>query len=344
MLVLTSLPFASGFAVSSIATFVSAFVLGYLLKHPSKLDTGLRRTIQQYGYAKRQKPLKKLIHDNAKAPDCPYEYLLNIYGRHHFAPFVKAFDGELKNRDPEKYTLILDIMDAVHFCLILVDDICDDSPKRKNQTTAHLIYGSSETANRAYFVLTKVINRAMREFPVLGTELLEALEQILEGQDISLVWRRDGLQAFAFGADERVLAYKNMAQLKTGTLFVLLGRLLNDGGNQLDDLFLRFGWYAQLQNDCKNVYSADYSTNKGAVAEDLRNGELSFPIVVGLNDEVVGPYIEKAFRSQHESEICEALAHLESAKIKKKCLNALQEAARGLDSLVGFWGRREQIV
>ncbi|KAI1121480.1 prenyl transferase [Nemania abortiva] len=336
--------FANDIAVGHIATLVSAFGLGFLVKQTWGLDTDFRRTIQHYGYAKRWELLKRPIEDNDEGFDCPYEYLLNIYGRHHFAPFVKAFNEKMKVTDPEKYNLILDIMDAVHLCLILVDDICDDSPKRKNQTTAHLIYGSSETANRAYFVLTKVINRAMRERPVLGIELLKALEQILNGQDISLVWRRDGLEAFALGSDDRVSAYKNMAQLKTGMLFVLLGRLLNDGGDQLDDLFLRFGWYSQLQNDCKNVYSGDYATYKGVVAEDLRNGELSFPIVMGLNDELVGPHIQKAFRSKSERDIRQALTHLESANMKNKCLTAMNEAAQGLDSLVGLWARREQMA
>ncbi|EQK98550.1 hypothetical protein G6O67_002038 [Ophiocordyceps sinensis] len=36
----------------------------------------------------------------------------------------------------------------------------------------------------------------------------------------------------------------------------------------------------QFQNDCKNIYSTESVTSKGAVAEDVRNGEPSFPIVV----------------------------------------------------------------
>lgn len=178
-------------------------------------------------------------HDCVKG--CPYEYLLQIYGEHHFQPFVTFFAPELQREDPEKYLLILDIMDAVHFCLILVDDISDDSPQRKSQPTAHLLYGASETANRAYFILTQVINRALRDRPVLGIELMNALEQILHGQDMSLVWRRDGLKSFPVDHNERIAAYREMARLKTGTLFVLLGRLVNDGKKDLDDLLTRFG-------------------------------------------------------------------------------------------------------
>lgn len=52
------------------------------------------------------------------------------------------------------------------------------------------------------------------------------LSDILEGQDQSLVWRRDGLAAFPTRPDERVAAYQRMASLKTGALFRLLGQLV----------------------------------------------------------------------------------------------------------------------
>ncbi|KAG6193767.1 hypothetical protein E4U10_003522 [Claviceps purpurea] len=357
--------FAGRSVIIDLAKLIFAFGLGYLFKRTStstsappltqKPTAWLQKNIRHYGYA--QDVAAKARHerknagshdeetDNSdKIPDCPYKYIRKLYGRHHFARFVAAFRPTLEDEDPEKYTLILDIMDAVHLCLILVDDVCDNSTKRKNQTAAHLVYGSCETANRAYLVLTRVIHRAVKTRPVLGAELVRALELILEGQDLSLVWRRDGLPAFDAGAEDRVLVYKRMAQLKTGTLFVLLGRLLNDGGDQLDDLLGRFGWYAQLQNDCKNIYSGEYATNKGAVAEDLRNGELSFPIVVALGDKRVNTQMEKAIGSHSEGDLVGALEALQSSTVKNKCVKALQEASQGLDNLLAVWGRHEQMT
>jgi hypothetical protein len=223
--------------VIDVLILLAVFFIGFIVRGSTTAKPPVLLPAQQYGYCKKSSA-KQGHRDEA---GCPYEYLVGIYGCHHFEPFVKGFRPTLKREDPSKYTLILDIMDAVHFALILVDDISDNSYQRKNQPTAHLIYGASETANRAYLVLTRVINRALRERPVLGAELLKALEDILQGQDLSLVWRRDGLKSFPYQGNERIAAYKNMAVLKTGTLFVLLGRLLNDGGEQLDDLLTRFG-------------------------------------------------------------------------------------------------------
>ena len=55
--------------------------------------------------------------------DCPFEYILKIYGRHHFAPLLRQVAPGLQAKDPKKWRVILDIMDGVHFCLILIDDV-----------------------------------------------------------------------------------------------------------------------------------------------------------------------------------------------------------------------------
>lgn len=55
---------------------------------------------------------------------------------------------------------------------------------------------------------------------------MQNLEEILHGQDLSLVWRRDGLSSLPAGAEERMAAYREMASLKTGALFRLMGQLV----------------------------------------------------------------------------------------------------------------------
>ncbi|PYH69425.1 terpenoid synthase [Aspergillus vadensis CBS 113365] len=214
--------------------------------------------------------------------ECPYSYIRQIYGKHHWAPFVDKLAPNLKLDDPPKYRMILEIMDGIHLCLILVDDISDGSNFRKGHPAAHKIYGPSETANRAYYRVTQLLNRTVHEFPRLAPFLMQCLEEILEGQDMSLVWRRDGLASFPVAPKERDEAYRRMASLKTGALFRLLGQLVLED-QSMDATMTTVAWCSQLQNDCKNVYSTDYAKAKGALAEDLRNGEFSFPIVVALD-------------------------------------------------------------
>lgn len=102
-------------------------------------------------------------------------------------------------------------------------------------------------------------------------------------------------------------------------------------------------WYAQLQNDCKNIYSQEYASNKGSAAEDLRNGELSFPIVTALNEESACHLIEKALESRTEEDIEAAISALRSERVEEACMQALHDASKGLDKLVALWGRREKM-
>lgn len=83
-----------------------------------------------------------------------------------------------------------------------------------------------ETANRAYYQVTQILNQTIKEFPTLAPWLMKDLRDILEGQDMSLVWRRDGISGFPITAKDRVAAYRRMATLKTGSLFRLLGQLV----------------------------------------------------------------------------------------------------------------------
>lgn len=57
------------------------------------------------------------------AVECPYEYLRKIYGKHHWAPFVHKLSPSLRDDDHSKYLMVLEIMDAIHLSLMLVDDV-----------------------------------------------------------------------------------------------------------------------------------------------------------------------------------------------------------------------------
>lgn len=171
--------------------------------------------------------------------ECPYEYILRVYGRSHFAKIVNIIDSTVKDRDPELYGLILEVMDAVHFGAILVDDVADNSILRKAKPAAHRIYGSSETINRAYLRILEVTDRCREKRPALIPFILQNLTEIHKGQDISLVWRRDGLPTFS-SQKEALDAYRHCAHLKTGGLFRLVGQLIT-GGHEKDDLMSKVG-------------------------------------------------------------------------------------------------------
>ncbi|RAH57498.1 prenyl transferase [Aspergillus piperis CBS 112811] len=273
--------------------------------------------------------------------ECPYAYIRQIYGKYHWEPFVQKLSPRLKDEDPAKYKMVLEIMDAIHLCLMLVDDITDNSDYRKGKPAAHRIYGPSETANRAYYRVTQILNKTVQKFPKLARFLLQNLEEILEGQDLSLIWRRDGLGSLSTVPEERVAAYRKMASLKTGALFRLLGQLVMED-QSMDGTMTTLAWCSQLQNDCKNVYSSEYAKAKGALAEDLRNRELSYPIILAL-EAPEGHWVASALETSSPRNIRKALAVIQSERVRNACFKELKSASASVQDWLAIWGRNEKM-
>lgn len=186
------------------------------------------------------RPSAAVPFDPKLGTDCPYEYILRVYGRNHFSGIVNILNPNLAKSDPVKFQTVMDIMDVTHFAAILVDDVVDNSPLRKGKPAAHTLWGSAETINRAYFRLFEVLARTQRTRPELVPIFLENLAEIHEGQDISLVWRRDGAKAMPKTKNECVKAYRHGASLKTGALFRLVGQLVTEDKSK-DELMSRVG-------------------------------------------------------------------------------------------------------
>ncbi|KAL8646251.1 MAG: hypothetical protein Q9210_006239 [Variospora velana] len=203
-------------------------------------------------------------------------------------------------------------MDAVHLCLILIDDITDNSKLRKGLPTAHTIFGASETSLRAYLSLVRIVNKTMKTQAQMVPAVVSNLENILTGQDMSL--------------EDLVEAYRHSASLKTGSLFRMLGQLVFED-KSYDDAMSRVRWYSQPQNDCKTIYSKDYAKAKGALAENLRNGEFSYPILPALG-QPDGSISEKALKSRSEANVKRALGVVRRDEIRGACLVELEEAWR----------------
>lgn len=186
-----------------------------------------------------------------------------------------------------------------------------------------------------------------------------------EGQDISLVWRRDGFELY-LDQNTALNTYKECASLKTGALFRLVGQLVF-GSHEKDKVMTEFGsvpsckpsvnalltsiisWYCHLQNDCKNLYSCDVVTAKGKLAEDLINKEYSFPIIVALSSSAhIANAVEQALQTTRQLSsfrqnklIQAALVALQESEVKSKCLGELEELKSRLYQFAGLWGRQE---
>jgi geranylgeranyldiphosphate transferase len=85
-------------------------------------------------------------------------------------------------------------------------------------------------------------------------------------------------------------------------------------------------WCTQLQNDFKNVYSSEYAKAKGALAEDLRNREFSYPIVLAL-EVPGGEWVVRALECGSPRNIRKALEVIQSESVRNACFAELKSAS-----------------
>jgi geranylgeranyldiphosphate transferase len=112
-----------------------------------------------------------------------------------------------------------------------------------------------------------------------------------------------------------------------------------------------FRWYCQLQNDCKNIFSSDVITAKGALAEDLANGEYTYPILIALYARpAISQAVEGALRrsgrsaSQFHDSLARATVVLQGPEVRDRCLAELTVLKEQNKEFAPLWGRTEAMV
>lgn len=166
-----------------------------------------------------------------------------------------------------------------------LDDIEDGSPLRRGKPSTHSIYGTAQTINSATYQYTEATGLAAE---LSNTECLrifvEEVQQLYVGQSYDLYWTHNILCP-------SISEYLKMVDMKTGSLFRLLTRLMiaespvrdnmSVSDNVLNQLNCLIGRFFQIRDDYQNLVSADYAKKKG-FAEDLDEGKFSFALIHAL--------------------------------------------------------------
>lgn len=90
---------------------------------------------------------------------------------------------------------------------------------------------------------------------------------------------------------------------------------------------------------------------KGALAEDLTNGEYSYPILVALySSEPIKSAISNVFNCRREgkdistSALHRAIEALQSEEVKSVCLRELEDVRHRNSKLAVLWAREEKMT
>ncbi|KAJ5116916.1 Variediene synthase [Penicillium angulare] len=209
----------------------------------------------------------------------PYEYISSLPSKGIREAFIDALNVWLMLSDSTVQT-IKSIAKKLHSSSLMLDDIEDHSDLRRGNPATHTIFGPSSTINSANYLLIDVMNDVHQlDNSRCMTVIIEELTNLFIGQSFDLHWTRQG----ECPTEEE---YLEMVNQKTGGLFRLLARLMNECAQSLQKKYVSYynllGKYFQVRDDYKNLIDDVYTNEKG-FAEDLDEGKFSFPVVADMN-------------------------------------------------------------
>nr|XP_032513023.1 geranylgeranyl pyrophosphate synthase-like [Danaus plexippus plexippus] len=217
----------------------------------------------------------------------PYMHLLQVKSKQFRNKIVLAFNYWFKVPD-DLVQNALNAMTMTYNASLLIDDIQDNSIKRRGIEAAHCIYGIPLTINTAVHVLVLALKQELDLVPAAlgGKIFVDHVLDVIYGQGVEIYWRDN----FMCPSEKE---YKEMVQQKTGAMLlygVKLIQVLSDDKRNYDDFVKLLGFYFQLRDDYCNLKQLealeeypekeDESVNKEQVfCEDITEGKFSLPII-----------------------------------------------------------------
>ncbi|KAL4756114.1 bifunctional terpene synthase/polyprenyl synthetase family protein [Aspergillus foveolatus] len=205
----------------------------------------------------------------------PYEYITSMPSkgfRHHLIDALQTWF----NVPERSLALISGVASLLHEASLMLDDIQDGSLLRRGKPAVHQIFGVSQTINSACFHINNALRLVQQLSPSAVLIFSEQMAYLYTGQAHDISWA--GHRFIPTEED-----YFRMVDGKTGSLFVLLLRLMQQEATQNRDLDMRhfmnqLGRCFQIRDDYQNLVSKEYTSQRG-FCQDLDEGKASFPFI-----------------------------------------------------------------
>ncbi|KAK0728538.1 geranylgeranyl diphosphate synthase [Lasiosphaeria miniovina] len=258
----------------------------------------------------------------------PFDYLNDHPGKDFRSMLVKAFDAWLEVPS-DSLEVITKVVGMLHSASLLVDDVEDNSLLRRGFPVAHTIFGVPQTINSSnyvYFLALQELQKLKNQRTI--NVYCEELVNLHRGQGMDLFWR-DTLTCPT--EDD----YLEMVSNKTGGLFRLGIKLMQAESRSLIDcvpLVNIIGLIFQIADDYQNLFSKEYTANKG-MCEDLTEGKFSFPVIHSIRCNPTNLQLLNILKQKTSNEEIKryAVAYMESTKsfeYTRKVIATLIERAR----------------
>ncbi|KAH9258956.1 hypothetical protein BASA82_000311 [Batrachochytrium salamandrivorans] len=219
----------------------------------------------------------------------PYTYIAALPGKNVRDVLLDSFNKWL-GVPLAKLEVVKQVVGMLHTASLVVDDIEDESPTRRGEPSAHVVFGLARALNAGNYAYFLALERVLA---LQSSECVEVFTREMlnlhRGQGRDIFWRESQYHATEY-------EYRNMVVDKTGGLFRLAIQMLfalsptlhlasSAARIQLETNLLALSddlaCYFQIRDDFINLASPKFHKSKG-FCEDITEGKLSFIVLHSL--------------------------------------------------------------
>ena len=214
----------------------------------------------------------------------PIDYILESGGKNTRGLVIKYVQNLLNNDNNSFTQQISSDINLLHNASLIIDDIQDESTKRRGRDAAHIKYGLASCINSAYLQCFKILRHTGEDYPHEIREegrsiFIKYFELMHIGQGLDIEWTKNGIIPTV---DE----FNVMMDYKTGSGFMapielcILSLKFNDRSimfpqENLIELGRLMGRFFQIRDDYINITCPKYWRLK-TFCEDFDEKKVSY--------------------------------------------------------------------
>ena len=209
-------------------------------------------------------------------------------------PVLMMMLGDAYNCDVERSLLLGFVVETVHNCTLIIDDIEDKSIERRGEPCSYLKFGVDNSINAGCLGYFMAIDQAMKMpqleslAPELKLKLYSTFIEEMKNIHLGLVWDifwHNNRYNFDSVPDEdnylKMVESKTSVLLRIGFRFIAISANLDsDETEKMKKLANFIGISFQIQDDLINLESLKYSEGRGGlIGEDITEGKITLMVI-----------------------------------------------------------------
>ncbi|WP_274364511.1 polyprenyl synthetase family protein [Paenibacillus thermotolerans] len=252
--------------------------------------------------------IEKKLEESVRSDDAELNeaaaHLLKAGGK-RLRPVFVLLSGRFGNYDLERLTDAAVTLELIHMATLVHDDVVDDADTRRGKPTVKAKWDERIAMYTGDFILGKALTVATRvDRPDFHRILSRAVVQMVIGE-------MEQLRLF-YRLDQSVRDYLLRIRRKTALLIAVscqLGAMAADVPDHLTRRLYSFGYNAgmafQIQDDLLDISGTAEQLGKPP-GNDIRQGNITLPVLYALRDGSVFSSVERALRGAQDGNPNEA--------------------------------------